>query len=433
MANYWRDFSADTAGAFPTGFTPQWHVSTGDLSVVDISADSPPAGFTRAARTAVISAQRGAFTLDAVDSDADRATFKVAALVRITGIPGTVNTTVGAVGGRISGTTTSETGVVSGFSRDGALRLFTYYYNNASSGGTTDDFYDYVADTWYWYVLDVSGTTSNWYLYPENDPGGTPLTSGSTSTVPTGAGGVGFFVFRTEVGAQLEFAALEVATGSSSLNYSDGAPDTTAPTLTSATASATGASTADLSVSTDEGNGTLYWVVSESATPPSVAQIQSGNDSTGSAAAASGNQAVSTTGAQTPTATGLSASTTYYAYFQHSDAAGNDSAVVGSSSFATLSSSSPGISLTLYDNETAQANVTGITWLWWDATDPSGAPAGSGTTESTDGSGVLQVDLSAFTTLSIGQTGFLLLWKADATNDEDSLAFAGRVDVVNIA
>lgn len=116
-----------------------------------------------------------------------------------------------------------------------------------------------------------------------------------------------------------------------------GAADTTAPILSGATDSANGAAAATGSVSTDEGNGTLYWVVTTSATAPSVAQIQAGQDNSGVAAAASGSQTVSATGAQAITPSGLASSTAYTTHFQHTDAAGNDSTVVSASGFTTAS------------------------------------------------------------------------------------------------
>jgi hypothetical protein len=110
-----------------------------------------------------------------------------------------------------------------------------------------------------------------------------------------------------------------------------GGGDTTAPTLTSPDFTATGTTTGTATVSTDEGNGTLFCVITTSATSPSVAQVKAGNDHTGTAAAfAAGSgsgQAVSATGTQTVNVTGLTASTTYYAHFVHTDAAANDSTV----------------------------------------------------------------------------------------------------------
>lgn len=111
-------------------------------------------------------------------------------------------------------------------------------------------------------------------------------------------------------------------------------PDTTAPTLTSPFGAAAGATTANLSVSSNEGNGTLYWYVSASATPPTAANLKSG-----SGAVNAGNKAVTGSGAQTASATGLTASTTYYTHFLHRDAAGNDSAIATSASFTTSAAS----------------------------------------------------------------------------------------------
>ena len=120
------------------------------------------------------------------------------------------------------------------------------------------------------------------------------------------------------------------------------APDVTAPVLSSPTGTSTGATTASGTVSTDEGNGTLYWVVTQSATTPSVAQIQAGNDHLGAAADDSGNQSVVATGVQNASASGLTTETTYYFHYQHQDAATNDSTVAASSSFTTGAVSAAG-------------------------------------------------------------------------------------------
>ena len=111
--------------------------------------------------------------------------------------------------------------------------------------------------------------------------------------------------------------------------------DTTAPTLSAASVTSVGTTTATGNVTTDEGNGTLYSIVSTSATAPSATQIQAGQNHTGAAATWSGNQAVSSTGAKTLSITGLTSSTSYYAHFQHKDAANNNSSVVTSAQFTT--------------------------------------------------------------------------------------------------
>lgn len=111
--------------------------------------------------------------------------------------------------------------------------------------------------------------------------------------------------------------------------------DVTAPTLTSAAGTATGATTATVGATTDEANGTMYVVVTTSATQPSIAQIKAGQDHTGAAAAYASSQAITTTGAKTFSATGLTSSTTYYAHLVHTDSAANDSNRITSASFTT--------------------------------------------------------------------------------------------------
>jgi len=108
-----------------------------------------------------------------------------------------------------------------------------------------------------------------------------------------------------------------------------------APVLSSPTVTSITSSTATGSVTTDGSDGTMYSIVSTSATPPSVAQIQAGQNSSGVAAVWSGNQAISSSGTKNFSITGLASSTTYYAYFQHKNAAAADSLVVSSSSFTT--------------------------------------------------------------------------------------------------
>lgn len=119
--------------------------------------------------------------------------------------------------------------------------------------------------------------------------------------------------------------------------YFVGTGDVVAPVLTSPSYTNATATTIDGTVSTDEGAGTLYAVITESDTAPSVVQIQAGQDHTGSAAVWSGNQAVGASGTQTISAgSTLVPGTTYYFHFQQEDAAGtpNDSTVVTSTSFS---------------------------------------------------------------------------------------------------
>jgi hypothetical protein len=112
--------------------------------------------------------------------------------------------------------------------------------------------------------------------------------------------------------------------------------DTTAPVLSLPTGLKTGSTTASGTVTTDEGNGTLYFWATISATETAAA-IKSGGSS----------QAVSGTGIQNVSFSSLTAATIYYAHYVHDDASANESNVVNSTSFTTdaaadVSVSAPG-------------------------------------------------------------------------------------------
>lgn len=180
-------------------------------------------------------------------------------------------------------------------------------------------FLDYAGTNW------TSSTPPGSYTESWEEPNGTAHEAGSAAYRVVAATGSQAATFTT--GASMSWVAV-MAT------YKLGS-DTTAPTLTSPTSASTGQTTGQGTVSTDEANGTMYAIVSANVTAPSVAQIQAGNDNTGSPAAWSGNQAIASTGVKTFNATGLTASTAYYFHFQHRDAATNDSTVSTSAQFTT--------------------------------------------------------------------------------------------------
>jgi hypothetical protein len=105
-------------------------------------------------------------------------------------------------------------------------------------------------------------------------------------------------------------------------------------TLSVPTASASGLGS--VGATTDGTDGTLYAVLTTSATTPTDVQVENGQDHTGSAAALAKSVAVSSSGAKTITQLyGLAESTTYYAHLMHKAAGGARSNVVTSSSIAT--------------------------------------------------------------------------------------------------
>ena len=93
-----------------------------------------------------------------------------------------------------------------------------------------------------------------------------------------------------------------------------------------------------------------------------------------------------------------------------------------------------GVSLQLFDGTSPRANLTGIQARWWDETEPKDFAISRGITESatTDSNGYVTLDLSHVTWLTVGDYGFLMLYKKDNTNSQDSLMFSGKVQTSTV-
>lgn len=111
--------------------------------------------------------------------------------------------------------------------------------------------------------------------------------------------------------------------------------DEIAPVLSAPDVDEITETTATAHVTTDEGNGTLYVVISDSTNVPSAAQVKAGQDAAGAAADFADDQAVISTGVKSFPITGLTGSTDYWFYAMHEDAAGNQSNVIDFGSFQT--------------------------------------------------------------------------------------------------
>jgi len=109
-----------------------------------------------------------------------------------------------------------------------------------------------------------------------------------------------------------------------------------APILTSPTGTATSAETAHGTVTTDSAGGSLYTVVTGSATAPSAAQVKAGHDEFGLVVPYAGTIIlVFFPGTLAFDATGLPQSTTFYFHYMHENGGSEQSAVVTSPSFTT--------------------------------------------------------------------------------------------------
>lgn len=131
------------------------------------------------------------------------------------------------------------------------------------------------------------------------------------------------------------------------------------PVLTGVTATATASTAADLDWITDANNGTMYWVVTQSATVPSAAQIKAGQDHAGSAADASGSIFITSYG-RVPTVgvAGLTGGVTYYAHSLHENAAQSD--IASTASF--IPDSEVAYSATSGDPNPADTPSSGNAW-----------------------------------------------------------------------
>lgn len=265
------------------------------------------------------------------------------------------------------------------------------------------------AGTIYWVVTaSATAPTAEQIQAGEDHTGSAAVDSGSASATA----GVNLDGPTGLTAATTYYAHFVQVSGSTVSNVVSGDGFTTlmagAPTLTSPSGTATGETTADLAVTTNEANGTIYWVVTTSATTPSVAQIKAGQDHTGSAAVDSGNENPSTTGAQAYEATGLTAKTGYYAHFVHTDLETNNSTTVSSSLFTTLDETAPVLS-------SASGSATGITTadivvttneadgtIYWVVTTSATTPSVSQIQAGNDHTGSAAVDSG---NASVGSTG----------------------------
>lgn len=189
----------------------------------------------------------------------------------------------------------------------------------------------------------------------------------------------------------------------------EAAADTTAPTLTSPTG-AGGLAVCSGTVSTDEGNGTLYAVATASATAPTALQVRNGQDHTGAAALRVVSQAVSATGVQTVASGAITGGAgTRYLHYMHEDAAGNRSAVVSSAGFSVTANATK-IDLTI----AAAAGLTGIRWAIFGASTIAGSASiiASGSAESVDGAGLISLDITGLG-IAVGAVRYVVLTQSN--------------------
>lgn len=94
-----------------------------------------------------------------------------------------------------------------------------------------------------------------------------------------------------------------------------------------------------------------------------------------------------------------------------------------------------GITIQLFNGASNVGSLTGIQAAFFDQAEPKDflAPVFKTSTATTDSSGNITLNVDSQTALSIGQNGFLVLYKLDGTDHKLSPALATRATIVNIA
>lgn len=181
--------------------------------------------------------------------------------------------------------------------------------------------------------------------------------------------------------------------------------------LTAGTATSITGRSATIGCSTTVGAGTIYGVLSTSATAPTETQIVAGQDHTGSAAADGVSIVVSATGAQTVGATGLPLDTTLYPHWVHDeDDGGTYSNVFSPASIATLNAGITSPAIEDYAS-VAITSVSSLTVVFYDSL--GGTELAQVSDGAIDGSGIFTY--AAPSTQDIGDTGFGII---DLTGNE---------------
>lgn len=148
-----------------------------------------------------------------------------------------------------------------------------------------------------------------------------------------------------------------------------------APTLSAVSFTANGQSSGDVSVSTDDSTGTIWYVLTTSSSTPTAAQVQNGLDASSNPAAASGTiTGMNATGAQMRGVAGLSASTTYYPHaYQISGQSVASSVVTGSSDTTDAVAPPPTGTIDVVVFSASELQTTAQAWAAdWAGTVPSG-------------------------------------------------------------
>lgn len=419
MAQYSTDFSSQTVDAAPAGWTERYESASVAGRAMVRTKSGAIGGKVLRIESHTSNGHFVGATLDAVDSDSARADFEALAIFSVTGAA--TNTFVNVIG-RAAGTLRTNADFC-GATLAAAGSFQKRAVKRVGGTGTT------LQSSGYTLVLDrrmaarvrASGTTVSvkiWEYDLESEPGTYDL-SGSVSDL-TSAGWVGFFVGATlnsEAKGPVDLEYFSVGTNGDTA---------VAPAPSSDPVAFTGTVPAQ------------SWVEDSAITPLDLSSYFSGDLTPFSYAVTTGTLPAglslgASTGiiSGTPTTPAAAVSIVVTATDDGTNtAATNAFDITITAAVAVVK----GVEVVLHDRATLtpRASVTGITARWWDSPTAAGAPLLKTDSASTDGAGLLTIDIDSVTSLSVAALGYLVLYKAGAGADAD-LHFAGRVAVSDIA
>jgi hypothetical protein len=201
MSTYNDDFSTDTAGAAPSGWTARWTTTN---STWTVQTDSSAIGGKRMRHTAMSTARR-LLSWDAIDADVNRADTEIVARLRASQKSDYQN----RLYLRCAGAAGTETGYFAGIHASNGLVLFCYLNGTSTQLATSP--YPWQANTWYWIRFRVQGTSIKSKIWGDNElePAAWTLEMTDSSISAAGWTGVGAY----ELSGNRDFDYVAVGTG----------------------------------------------------------------------------------------------------------------------------------------------------------------------------------------------------------------------------
>lgn len=190
MAQYWEDWSGSTIGASATGWSLRW--ATSASNIVEAHSSGPAGRRLRIDRSVN---GHSMYSMDAVDGDANRANFKIRALIQAPNTTSTIATLAGVAGrGAGSPSATYYTGSFYQSGSSSSTRSVFARSYVGGAGGTLSvpgSAAIWTVGSLYWLGLEVSGTSVRVTLANAATPETLIVDVSGTSSEISAAGWIG--------------------------------------------------------------------------------------------------------------------------------------------------------------------------------------------------------------------------------------------------